>query len=296
LTARLDAVRLLSLDAHGRVLDWISWQDATCLYARGAVAWTWANPASPCTAASTAPPASAVRSHLHPIIAARGHARGHALDPDAGAQQPGAVRPRSALCLYCGKHFPLHCSPATMCMPLSRGGRDIWENVVTACFHCNSRKGGRTPQQASMPLLAVPYRPSWIEHLILSNRNILADQMAFLKHRSCRRIREARRSRVDLATHGGSLRLPRRNAREGVTARMPTWRNGSTRHSSGPFGMRSERVRVRAPSSAPPRETCRHSRFRRIGAPGIGNPGESRACVTPRGLTEKSRFATLPGS
>ena len=42
-------------------------------------------------------------------------------------------------------------------------------------------KGGRTPQQASMPLLAVPYRPSWIEHLILSNRNILADQMAFLK-------------------------------------------------------------------------------------------------------------------
>src|SRR3546814_6396365 len=67
-------------------------------------------------------------------------------------------------------------------MPLSRGGRDIWENVVAACFHCNSRKGGRTPQQASMPLLAVPYRPSWVEHLILSNRNILADQMAFLKN------------------------------------------------------------------------------------------------------------------
>ena len=32
-----------------------------------------------------------------------------------------------------------------------------------------------------MPLLAVPYRPSWVEHLIMSNRNILADQMAFLK-------------------------------------------------------------------------------------------------------------------
>jgi hypothetical protein len=31
-----------------------------------------------------------------------------------------------------------------------------------------------------MPLLAVPYRPSWVEHLILSNRNILADQMEFL--------------------------------------------------------------------------------------------------------------------
>jgi hypothetical protein len=31
-----------------------------------------------------------------------------------------------------------------------------------------------------MPLLAVPFRPSWVEHLILSNRHILADQMAFL--------------------------------------------------------------------------------------------------------------------
>jgi hypothetical protein len=42
------------------------------------------------------------------------------------------------------------------------------------------RKSNRTPQQARMPLLAVPYRPSWVEHLILSNRNILADQMEFL--------------------------------------------------------------------------------------------------------------------
>ena len=43
-----------------------------------------------------------------------------------------------------------------------------------------------------MPLLAVPYRPSWIEHLILSNRNILADQMAFL--RSYARRHEGRMS------------------------------------------------------------------------------------------------------
>jgi len=65
-------------------------------------------------------------------------------------------------------------------MPVSKGGRDTWVNVVTACWSCNVRKGSRTPQQAGMPLLAVPYRPSWVEHLILSNRNILADQMEFL--------------------------------------------------------------------------------------------------------------------
>jgi hypothetical protein len=40
-----------------------------------------------------------------------------------------------------------------------------------------------------MPLLAVPYRPSWVEHLILSNRNILADQMQFLRNHLPRRRR-----------------------------------------------------------------------------------------------------------
>ena len=41
---RPGSVRLLSLDAHGRVLDWINWQDAACLYARDAVAWTLGDP------------------------------------------------------------------------------------------------------------------------------------------------------------------------------------------------------------------------------------------------------------
>ena len=65
--------------------------------------------------------------------------------------------------------------------PLSKGGAHDASNLVVSCADCNTRKGGRTPAQAHMPLLAVPYRPSWVEHLILSNRNILADQMEFLR-------------------------------------------------------------------------------------------------------------------
>lgn len=83
--------------------------------------------------------------------------------------------------MYCGHDFSRPHLTRDHVIPVSKGGRDLWENVVAACFHCNSRKGNRTPQQAGMPLLAVPYRPSWVEHLILSNRNILADQMAFLR-------------------------------------------------------------------------------------------------------------------
>ena len=84
-------------------------------------------------------------------------------------------------CQYCGESGLALALAFDHVIPRSRGGRTTWQNIVAACGPCNLRKGGRTPQQAGMPLLAVPYRPSWVEHLILSNRHILADQMAFLK-------------------------------------------------------------------------------------------------------------------
>ncbi|WP_045738192.1 HNH endonuclease [Xanthomonas sp. MUS 060] len=180
-STHLPSVRLLSLDGHGRVLNWINWQDAACLYVRGAVAWTLGEPCMEIHGGLSR--ASGERSvlHLHPIIAARGHARSRALDPTPTLTNTALFARDAQLCMYCGQQFSRPQLTRDHVLPVSKGGRDIWENVVTACFHCNSRKGNRTPQQASMPLLAVPYRPSWIEHLILSNRNILADQMSFLK-------------------------------------------------------------------------------------------------------------------
>jgi hypothetical protein len=44
-------------------------------------------------------------------------------------------------------------------------------------------KGPRTPEQAGMALLAIPYVPNRAEYLVLSNRRILTDQMAFLQKR-----------------------------------------------------------------------------------------------------------------
>ena len=174
-------LRLLGLDAHGRALDWLSWQDATCLYARGAVAWTLGDPCLEVRGGTCRATGERSRIQLHPIIAARGHARSQAIDPTPALTNATLFARDHHLCLYCGNDYPRTALTRDHVHPASRGGLDVWENVVTACFHCNSRKGNRTPQQAGMPLLAVPYRPSWIEHLILSNRNILADQMAFLK-------------------------------------------------------------------------------------------------------------------
>jgi len=188
-TDRLNAVRLLSLDAHGRVLDWMSWQDAACLYARGAVAWTLGDPCLQVRGGTCRMTGMQSLIELHPIVAARGHARAHALDPTPALTNAALFARDAYLCMYCGHDFTRPHLTRDHVLPVSKGGRDVWENVVAACFHCNSRKGNRTPQQASMPLLAVPYRPSWVEHLILSNRNILADQMAFLKAQLPKRAR-----------------------------------------------------------------------------------------------------------
>ena len=177
----LHRTRVLSLDAHGGILDWISWQDAVCLYVRDAVAWTLGETCLTVHGGFNRGSGQQSVIALHPIIASRGHARPDSIDP-APALNNGALFARDRhLCLYCGGHFSRYELTRDHVIPTSRGGRDIWQNVVSACLPCNLRKGNRTPQEAHMPLLAVPYRPSWVEHLILSNRNILADQMEFLR-------------------------------------------------------------------------------------------------------------------
>lgn len=174
-------VRFLALDAHGRALDWIPWQDAACLYARDAVAWTLGDSCLTVHGGISRMTGERSQLELHPIIAARGHARGRAASPTPALSNTALFARDAHLCLYCGERPPRQHLTRDHVKPTSKGGADIWENVVSACYHCNSRKANRTPQQAGMPLLAVPYRPSWVEHLILSNRNILADQMQFLQ-------------------------------------------------------------------------------------------------------------------
>jgi 5-methylcytosine-specific restriction endonuclease McrA len=176
----LHATRVLSLDAAGRILDWISWQDAVCLYVRDAVAWTLGDACITVHGGISRLRGDQSIMHLHPIVASTGHCRDHAIDPAPALTNTALFARDRHICLYCGNNFGRYELTRDHVLPVSKRGQDIWENVVSACLSCNLRKGSRTPQQANMPLLAVPYRPSWVEHLILSNRNILADQMEFL--------------------------------------------------------------------------------------------------------------------
>ncbi|XP_006657488.2 uncharacterized protein LOC102718936 [Oryza brachyantha] len=60
------------------------------------------------------------------------------------------------ICQYCSSPDNLTIDHV---IPTSRGGKWEWENLVTACSRCNSRKGQKTLEQANMKLLKAPKAP-----------------------------------------------------------------------------------------------------------------------------------------
>lgn len=84
------------------------------------------------------------------------------------------------ICAYCGQFHHDKDLSVDHVNPRYHGGKDTWMNLVTSCKPCNHRKANKTPEEAKMPLLYLPYEPNINEAFILTGRRILADQMEFL--------------------------------------------------------------------------------------------------------------------
>ena len=62
-------------------------------------------------------------------------------------------------CQYCSKEEESRVLTIDHVVPRSKGGKNTWENLVTACKKCNQKKGNKTPKEANMKLLREPKRP-----------------------------------------------------------------------------------------------------------------------------------------
>lgn len=86
-------------------------------------------------------------------------------------------------CQYCGRHRSelrgRQFLTRDHVLPVSRGGDNLWENVVTACSPCNNRKGDRLPEEAGLHLLAVPREPNYV-HLVWAVRRVTAIQGKYI--------------------------------------------------------------------------------------------------------------------
>jgi 5-methylcytosine-specific restriction endonuclease McrA len=60
-------------------------------------------------------------------------------------------------CQYCGKGKELTIDHV---IPVSRGGKSVFENCVSACKECNNRKGSQLPSEANMYLRKKPIAPT----------------------------------------------------------------------------------------------------------------------------------------
>jgi len=86
-------------------------------------------------------------------------------------------------CQYCGRHRRelrgRQFLTRDHVVPASRGGENVWGNVVTACSPCNNRKGDARPEEAGMPLLTVPLEPNHVQ-LVWAVRSVTPQQARWI--------------------------------------------------------------------------------------------------------------------
>ena len=86
-------------------------------------------------------------------------------------------------CQYCGRHRiqlrGRQFLTRDHILPISRGGGNTWDNVVTSCSPCNNRKGNRLPEEAGLRLRSDPAEPNHV-HLVWAVRKLTPIQSKYI--------------------------------------------------------------------------------------------------------------------
>jgi hypothetical protein len=182
--------RILKLDAGGLPVEWIDWREAVSLYFTQKIAWEAGTEKIRLRGGRCRDTGLPSALEIDSIIAVRdrSHRFARGLVPPLSRRE--LFHRDGGLCLYCGIRMHFRDMQIEHVMPRSRGGAHEWTNVVAACESCNRHKDNRSPEEAGLKLLALPYEPNLAEWLILANRRILSDQQAFLERLAPQRNRK----------------------------------------------------------------------------------------------------------
>ena len=175
--------QVLRTDIAGMPLEWIDYREAVRLYHAEQVAYDCGTLLYSVFGGYCSRTGDRSRVDVNSIIATHGTSQGLARNRDRYVpplNNRTLFKRDANLCLYCGMRFLTRDLTRDHIRPVSLGGRDTWNNVATACRRCNNYKGGRTPEQAAMELIAVPFTPNYAEYIYLKGRRVLADQMQYL--------------------------------------------------------------------------------------------------------------------
>ena len=131
--------KILIIDSQGQPVRWALMQRAARYYASGKVVTELGD--NLFGMAGGLQEATGLRSEFvtSSIVMIRGRHRipfGHA---HVGLTKHRLFVRDRHVCAYCGGHFPELELTVEHILPVSRGGRHEWTNVVTACRSCNTR-------------------------------------------------------------------------------------------------------------------------------------------------------------
>lgn len=169
---------ILVLDSNGHPQRWAHWQDGVTLKYKGLVSWEMGENEYTFHGGKSRLTGETSTITVPSIIAVKSKFTRKYKVPALSAEN--LFRRDHHLCGYCGRFCRGDAATMDHIIPVSKGGSHSWTNVVCACRKCNNHKGDRLLKDIDMELIYVPYTPTPEEALILRNRSILVDQMAFL--------------------------------------------------------------------------------------------------------------------
>ena len=172
---------ILALNAGGEVLSWITYQESAFYAAKDKILWSSGEYEVTLHGGTNAITGKQSTLTIDTIIALD-----NKTSPSRYRRPSPALTNRELfardrnLCAYCVTVYTHKHLTRDHIVPRSKGGPDIWENVVTSCKNCNQKKDDMSLTQAGLTLSYVPYEPSYNEAFILKNRRILQDQLTYL--------------------------------------------------------------------------------------------------------------------
>ena len=101
------------------------------------------------------------RFHLPSVILLKKYIKYH--KSQITLSRKNLLKRDNRVCQYCGKTDTK--MTIDHIIPKVKGGTDTWENLVTACFKCNSKKGNKLLSEITMQLIKKPRKPSMITYL-----------------------------------------------------------------------------------------------------------------------------------
>lgn len=170
--------QILLLDKSGSPCKWIDIEKAAYYYTKDNVIWEAGTSSFTLRGGINSNTNEQSSLTINSIIAVTGQVKSNRKYPPISNR---ILFKRDGMkCAYCGFQYPYNFLTRDHIHPKVKGGTNTWNNIITACKHCNSHKGSTLLSVLKWELLYPPYTPSIAESLFLRNPNMSQDQYEYL--------------------------------------------------------------------------------------------------------------------